>query len=240
MKDIIKSIRAILDERISSPFYGTLIVSWLLWNWKIPYVTFFVDAAKLSSNKIDYIINNCSEIHHLVTFPLISTLIILTLLPFVTNGAYWITLYFDTWRIKKKNDIEKNQLLTLEQSVQLRMEVQSIQEKFDKLVTSKDEEIELLKKQIDLTMKNQNTSEITDFVNLDEEYEDFVNHPNVIKHLDMIAYNAQNEYPMPTTIPENILNYYVVNDIIKNIGRGTFKLTTKGKKFLKQYLNDQK
>lgn len=102
MSDLVKSIKSIFEERISSPFYGTLIISWLLWNWKIPYVTFFVDTSKLSDNKIEYILKNCNNVNELVTFPILSTIVILTVLPFVTNCAYWITLLFDSWRKRKK------------------------------------------------------------------------------------------------------------------------------------------
>ena len=34
MTDVKKSLNSIINERISSPFYGTLILSWLIWNWK--------------------------------------------------------------------------------------------------------------------------------------------------------------------------------------------------------------
>lgn len=55
MNEFLKSIRAVLYDRVASPFYGTLIISWLLWNWKIPYVTFFVSESLLKMTKIEYI-----------------------------------------------------------------------------------------------------------------------------------------------------------------------------------------
>lgn len=154
MKNFSNSIRSILEERISSPFYGTLIISWILWNWKIFYITFFIKSKDIGVNKIDYIIQNCNEVHQLVTYPIISTLIILTIMPFITNGAYWITFLFDSWRIKKKNEILNNQLLTLEQSVQLRIEMNNSEEKYEKLLNSRDLEIQNLKKQHELALKS--------------------------------------------------------------------------------------
>lgn len=114
MTEITKSLKKILDERISSPFYGSLIVSWLLWNWKIPYVTFFIDQTKLNINKIDYIITNCNHHLNLWIGPLISTAFIILVIPYLTNGAYLITLKFDTWRINMKNaaEIKRKQLIT--------------------------------------------------------------------------------------------------------------------------------
>ena len=59
-----KSLSAILYERTSSPFYGTLIVSWLVWNWKIIYLTFFISEDKIELDKISYISENLSEINN--------------------------------------------------------------------------------------------------------------------------------------------------------------------------------
>jgi len=95
MTDFLKSMKSILHERISSPFYGSLIVSWLLWNWKIPYVTLFVDSSKLTVDKIAYIMINCNDCRYLIYYPLISTVVILTVIPFITNGAYEKTITYN-------------------------------------------------------------------------------------------------------------------------------------------------
>ena len=226
-------------RRISSPFYGTLIVSWLLWNWKISYVTFFIDSYKLKENKIDYIFTNCNDFHHLVTFPLVSTLIILTIVPFITNGAYWITLIFDQWRINKKNEVERKQLLSLEQSIQLRSEIQSQEEKFDKLLKSKNEEIALLKQQLEVALIGSKNVQPNIIVEKDYkvEIEDFLNNQRILQHLDEIAKHVQNGYRMSDTIPNDVLSYFVANDLIVNKGSaGVYDFTNKGKLFLREYL----
>lgn len=66
MIDIRKSIDSIINERLSSPFYGTLILSWLIWDWRIIYLTFFVSESKIESNKIDFILINFSEINDII------------------------------------------------------------------------------------------------------------------------------------------------------------------------------
>jgi hypothetical protein len=63
-----KSIQSILYQRVSSPFYGTSIVSWLIWNWKVIYLTIFVSEKIIKKSKIDFIVDNYSEINHLVSF----------------------------------------------------------------------------------------------------------------------------------------------------------------------------
>lgn len=160
MSDISKSLKEIFDERISSPFYGSLIVSWLLWNWKIPYITFFVDGDILKEiskvNKIDYVLDNCINIWHLVIFPLLSTAIILLVVPYITNGAYLITLKFDQWRIKKKNEIEGRRLLTIEESARMHLEHQNLRLEFSEILNEKNSEIEYLKKDKDQQANNFN------------------------------------------------------------------------------------
>ena len=238
MSEFSKSIKAILYDRIASPFYGTIIISWLLWNWKIPYVTFFVEQARLKENKIDYIINQCNDIHHLITFPLISTILILTLVPFLTNGAYWITLIFDEWRNTKKNEIEGKRLLTLEQSIMLRTELQDQEESFDKLLKGKNDEIELLRSQLNaaLTKDKDSTPKI---ISVEEQYkdelDDFFNNQKVLKFIDKVAYYAQTGYRL-SDVPVDIVSYYVANDLIKSTGTSTYAFTEKGKYFLKEYL----
>lgn len=148
MDEIKKSISSILYERTTSPFFGTFIFSWLIWNWKIPYLTFFISENKIDSNKVDYIVKNYSNVNHLLTLPLISTIILLTIFPFISNGAYWLSLKFDNWKINQKNKIEDKQLLTVEQSIELREQIRKQEERFINLLSDKNSEIESLRNQI--------------------------------------------------------------------------------------------
>ncbi len=152
--DIKKSITSIFSERVSSPFYGTLAMSWLIWNWKIIYLTFIIDQNKIEGNKIDYIVTNYGSLNNLISLPLISTLILLTLIPFITNGAYWLDIKFTNWRVNAKNEIEGKQLLTVEQSIQLRMDIRELELNFDKLLEKKNEEIKFLKEELEKNRNN--------------------------------------------------------------------------------------
>lgn len=146
MSDLTTSIKEIFNERISSPFYGSLIISWLIWNWEIPYVTFFVDGDKLNVNKIEYITTNCNNLWVLIALPLLSTALILLGIPYLSNGAYWVTLKFDNWRINKKNEVENKQMMSIEQSGRLRVEIKNLEEKYATILNEKDEELEAQKK----------------------------------------------------------------------------------------------
>ena len=101
-----KSLSAILYERTTSPFYGTLLISWLIWNWKIVYLTLFISENKINTDKINYITNNFNDIHCLLIYPLISTVVLLTVIPYISNGAYWLSLKFNKWKKDQKNVVE--------------------------------------------------------------------------------------------------------------------------------------
>jgi len=148
LDELKKSISSSLYERVASPLYGTLLVSWLAWNWKIVYLTFFISEKNLDKDKITYIVENFSNIHNLVTLPLVSTLFLLTLAPFLTNGAFWLHLNFNKWKVDKKHEIEKEQLLTLEQSIELRAEIANSEKQFETMLSGKNSEIESLKFQL--------------------------------------------------------------------------------------------
>jgi hypothetical protein len=141
MSEFTNSLTKIFNERISSPFYGSLIVSWLLWNWKIPYVTFFVDQARLGSiTKIEYILANCDKPWHLYWLPLISTFGILVVMPLITNGASWITEVYETWRVNKKNEVQGKRLISRDEQLQLILDMQTQEDKYSKLYLKLQEE----------------------------------------------------------------------------------------------------
>jgi len=238
-----KSIQNILNQRISSPFYGTLIVSWLLWNWKIIYLTIFVSEQKILSNKIDFIIANYNNVYHLIWLPLLSTLLILTLIPFLTNGAFWLDLKFEQWRVEQKNTIEKKQLLSIEQSISLREQILNMETRFETLLSDKNAEINQLKLLITELEKGNKNTEITI-----EDIVPLTNKNNEIDEIEILATkilgnqklkNANsviNQYILGSYsnlvsadgVSTEILSFYQSNGLIDKSG-SVFKWTDKGK-----------
>lgn len=234
MQDIKNSISSILYERTTSPFYGTLIISWIIWNWKIIYLTFFVSENKITKNKIDYIVENYGGIDHLLTYPLISTAILITLIPFLANGTYWISLSFANWRLTQKNLIEKKQMLTVEQSIELREQILKQEERFSKLVDDKNLEIEQLNKII-----SNHDSTVTETKDINNEElkklaERFKNNTSEMETLNNIIRAIQSNYRQSdndeTRKILSILESYLVID---KSNSALYKFTTKGKKFLR-------
>ncbi len=101
LEEIKESIKNNLNDKIFNPFWGAFIISWILWNWNIFYLTFFIDSELLFKKenilKIDYIkniyqwnnfLNIFSNLFHLLFFPLISSYVIIFWLPKLTSIFY--------------------------------------------------------------------------------------------------------------------------------------------------------
>ncbi len=112
-EELSKDIKAALYERMSSPLYSSFIISWLLCNWQIPYVTIFVSKEyfplTINSTEVkdkieyiqQYILNDCYCIK-LFFIPLVSTILFITVFPFLTNGAFWLSEWFKKWRKEQR------------------------------------------------------------------------------------------------------------------------------------------
>lgn len=155
LAEVRKSFNAILFERITSPFYGTLLLSWLIWNWKIVYLTAFISEEAIEGNKIDYITTHFSCIWTVLWLPIISTIFLLTVMQYPVNGAFWVSQKFRKWRYDKKQEIDLAKQLTLEQSIEIRNAIAQQEERFKKIIEAKDTEINIQNTQIQqLTREN--------------------------------------------------------------------------------------
>ena len=244
-----KSISALLYERTTSPLFGTLVVSWSVWNWKIIYLTFFISEKELiGKNKIEYIIENYNDNFNLYWFPLISTTILITLIPFISNGAYWISIKFLKWKKDKKNDVEMNQLLTVKESIELRELVVDQEKRFENLLEVKNTEIKQLMLQLD-TISNQtkatrsnnntvaNVNNVASLKRIQNLAQKIGRSPDLTKALKIINYHIQGGYTGLTDaggMNTEILSFFESNDVIENKGKGTYALTEIGKRVNKE------
>lgn len=237
-----KSVESILSQRLTSPFYGTLIISWLIWNWKIIYLTIFISDDKITGNKIDYIIANCNDTWHLVYYPLFSTAAILLLLPFVTNGAYWLDLIFNKWRVNKKNFVEGKQLLSIEQSLDIREQIVKMENRFETLVSDKNAEIAQLKAIINETPSSF-ADETEDEGFFDSEIELLLKkiktNDKLLDGFRIIDSYIINRYSgLGEKIKQDVLAFYISNELIEVGDSGIYKWTLKGKELYKIFINE--
>ena len=242
------SINAILYERVASPFFGSLIVSWSLWNWKILYLTFFVSERFLKENKIDYIIANYNNPCNLVVYPLVSTVVLITIVPFASNGAYWLHLKFRQWKIDRKDDVEKKQRITIEKSIALRKEIREKENEFEKLLENKSSENKLLRaenNQLQNELKEvkefqeKNKNQIDTEMGSLSDYEKFKKEKKAFKYFESIVESIGNGNKLPSDIGILTKEYYKLNDIIDETSADFFVLTPKGKVFYQNFFNEK-
>lgn len=149
MDDFKKSISAILYSRLTSPLFGSFFFSWLVWNWKILLVLFFVDADQLYTTKFEYIEECLLNSSTGLWYPIASTLFIILIYPWIEEVAYKLSLWFKRRKNEFKQTLENEQLLSVEQSIQLRMEIANQNGRFKDMLAEKDREIQIRDIQID-------------------------------------------------------------------------------------------
>jgi hypothetical protein len=250
ISDLRKSINSILFERVTSPLYGTVFFSWGVWNWKIIYLTLFVREENIAGTKIDFILNNYNDINGLVLYPLISAFLLLTVIPFISNGAYWLQLRFSQWKVDQKNIIERKQLLTLEQSLAIRKELKDKETEFEQLLVKKDQRIgslellvhDLESKLNDSSLNNQgkgfNKPKNTKISVYD--YGDLVKNEKAFKYFDEIVRSIKGFQGFPIDLPDEVKEYYIINDLVDETefgGRSIVDLTSKGNDIYKDHFN---
>jgi len=248
ISELTKSINSTLYERVTSPLFGTFMLSWAIWNWKIIYLTLFVSADKVKVTKIEYISSNYSDIHLLVTYPIVSTFFLLTVFPFIANAAYWSHLKFQKWKTDKKHQVELSQLLTLKQSIQIRTDIAEQEKEFNELLTSKNSEIESLKTQLETSLNSNELNSNENDTNEDEPNETSDNDKaqNIVKtilkntkldtELEKLTERIQNGYPIKRMIDSQALSYFESNDLVSHKGEGVYVFTKFGKQVHKLLL----
>lgn len=236
MENIINSLKENLKDRISSPFYGAFIISWLIWNWKIWYITFFIDSdlllATQSILKIDYIKNIYeSWIYaslYTVILPLFSSYLIIFWLPKMTHMFYEKYLEYENQnnitKLKKEKEFLKEKAAKLEE---------------EKNVLQKEGEVKIIRKEA------QFQEEIWD-----KEYQNF----KESKHFQYFGQLKSSLYEhgghtwiwvnnnKRNIIPTDLKAYLNANEIIE-FGKDenhyeVVLLTEKGKYFMKKYTEE--
>ena len=252
IEDFKKSVNNVLYERLVSPLFGTFIFSWCVWNWKIIYLTLFVDNAEVAGHKIDFIISNYYDNKDLFLWPIISTLVLLLIYPFLAIGAYYVSLRFKKWKIDIRNTQENLQVLNIEDSIELRENIRNQAIRFDNLLSGKNKEIESLKTTIENYKKqlgaiNKGVSELPIESREDvylEEYNQLKTNAKLFELFGKIAPRAQRELTMFTetlklsTADRKMFDYFLANDLIERVKSNQYKFTEKGKLFNKYYLDD--
>lgn len=168
----------------------------------------------------------------------------MTLIPFISNGAFWLNLKFENWKKDKKNEVEKKQLLTLEQSIEIREQLLNQENRFEKLLEDKKNEITQLKAIIEESKVNISESKTTKLGNEKKNIDlDLVSKKIKAIDKDLTAFQKilelmQTGYRITdrTDIPSKLITILEINDIIETKGNGVYTTTKNGKELISKLI----
>lgn len=148
MKSIIDSIRVQIYERLSSPLFGSFVISWACWNHRFLLVLFsslsvgqrfeFIDKHIYTSSL--EVLNDC------VIKPAFTAILFILLYPRISKFFYkdWLQRQVETKELR--DEIEKATLLTREESQAIQMKILKIKDEYEERIENQAAEIEALKR----------------------------------------------------------------------------------------------
>lgn len=162
LKETINSLKGVLYERISSPLWGTYIISFLIWNWSALLIL-FADTKpmleKVDLIKTTYVYPEGTFNSSIILSPLlISTLLLLTI-PALQTIHFIYTEYVKTKGKIQRDKFESSTRLSIEQSNDLRKRILNIQTSSQEITSFQDQEINALKETVSNLKKSIDSSE---------------------------------------------------------------------------------
>lgn len=105
--DVIKTIKAQLYDRVTSPLFGTFLMSWLGWNWHLP-VLFLFDSSTHIIDKFGYVSSTLypdrsAYLCQGLLYPLLTTAFFIGIYPWFARPVYGY------WRNQQKKQKELQQ-----------------------------------------------------------------------------------------------------------------------------------
>lgn len=224
------SVKGCITEKINSPFYGTFLISWCLWNWKVFYITLFIDSRILleekSTLKIDYITSYYSwyehfwyTLLHVIILPLGSTFFI----------VYIISLLASIFYDKSLSTRNHNELIALNRDREL------LKVREEKLTITKDI-LETQKEEKQIIEATKTEEQVWE-----EEYKKFrfSGYFDFLKNIETAIYRDRGRIE---NMNPQFKAYYDLNEIAiftgNNVNYDFVELTTKGRYFLKLFKNE--
>ncbi|MEK7631448.1 MAG: hypothetical protein AAB445_01085 [Patescibacteria group bacterium] len=222
--EMVDSLNKSMHNRLTSPLYGTFLLTYFIFHWEMLYTMFFVSDEKIWEStgllKNEYIHQMYFNLHNpwfyfWLLVPFVSTFLIIWVFPrFLAIPAF------------KKDVKDKVQKRIIEIIEERRLET---------------EDIKKLEVQKERVVKKQEITKLDPTAEWAEEYKVFsqTKYYQLFQYiLDSIyQYNGHIEIEYKNfSIPRDILVYTHANDIVKmNESKSSIELTEKGKFFVKQY-----
>jgi len=240
-EEIQNSIKDNIKERISSPFYGTYFISWLIFHWQIIIVLFFVDEDYIWQT--NQLMKNEFILKYFVDYadfwfwfrwitPFILTILIIWVFPkYISIPAFK----------KSQKDNSLKEIFKLQEKIKIEEEENELR---NKKILKLEKEKEIIKKEKDI-------EQIDPELNWEKEYKNFREMPYYIQFKYIItsvySHNGNTSWSEGLNlginkIPEEVLAFAHSSGLINftKDGKSRIELTEKGKYFVKMYNNDSK
>lgn len=228
-----QSLEQTLHDRIKSPFAGAFILSWLTWNWRIPYYIFFSENTLSIEEKIEYIETNLIHTSTALNYPFLVAILIVVLYPLITTGAIWITLRYK----KVQNHIEGLFPITQEEARELRFAKEKLKIEFGELLKAKDTEIEFLNTQLSDTKSIPKVEHSEQSNAFKSEFSDLLSRHNFSYFLNKIIEAIHNDQPLSQDSKTTASMLEAAGFIIaKPEGKPYFYFTEKGNALVTEYM----
>ena len=173
LKETSKSLRSVINDRLSSPLSGLFVFSWLVFNWKAVSV-FFLENVPVTK-RIEIINGEYVDSWANLWAPLLLTILLLLLYPVMSIGAYYIWQLFFVSKKKVYIKVGGDVPLTLDESRVLRRELEDKDEEIKRLTAFSSVKSQQLEKE-----NGELTIAVAEYVSrveeLQKELEDFAVH----------------------------------------------------------------
>jgi len=165
MEDFIKSIKAHLYDRATSPLFGTFAVSWVLWNYKFVVIVFSSMEAHEKFYYISAFIYPSTQAFLLsgLLYPLLTTLAFIFLYPYPAKFVYSFTRQRQKELKEIKQQIEDETPLTHEESRKLRRDMAALELEYEKELERRGAENQILKDLIEELKREVHAKSLADF-----------------------------------------------------------------------------
>ena len=124
MDDVIKSVKAYLYDRTASPLFGSFLLAWLAWNYRIIFVFFTggsaqekLEALDLVFSRFDFIPYVPAEIVNIIFMPAVITLFYIFCYPKLAKPVFEHSLKKQKELAEIKQQQENTRLLSVEEYI---------------------------------------------------------------------------------------------------------------------------
>jgi predicted transcriptional regulator len=235
------SLERTLQDRISSPFSGAFILSWLVWNWRIIYYILFSENTIGIEAKIYFVQTQLMNWCHTLLFPFGSACLIVVFYPFITIASIWIGLKFK----QLQNKIEDKTPLTVEESRELRLENAKMKKEFGEILKETQNENQRLKEENEIlrrqTPSSSNTtdntkSKIDASGDENNDFKEILAMESIQKNLPEILERITGGFNMSGVDGKAVALLDASGLITQNNDRKTYSFTEKGRRFISHHL----